>query len=620
MAKVDSARFLELVKRSKLVEQDRLDAAVAVCRERNEAELPAKAETIADQFIESGLITRWHADKLLDGKYKGFFLGKYKLLGHIGTGGMSSVYLAEHTLMHRQRALKVLPRSRVEESSYLARFHREAQAIAALDHPNIVRAYDVDNEGDTHYLVMEYVDGRDLLNIVKEDGLLDFVTIAGYVAQAAEGLQHAHESGLIHRDVKPANLLVDSTETVKILDLGLALFSDDQRASLTIAHNENVLGTADYLAPEQAINSHDIDARADIYGLGCTMYFLLTGHPPFPDGTLAQRIAKHQSQMPAPIRDDRPDCPPELAAICVKMIQKRPAERYQTMQEVAEALDDWLERSTEAVAAGSASRGLSAARGGGSGSLPNVRTRRPGSSQSLPAISTGGSGSRKRPAAETPTDAVSKSNSDTLKGLPRVKTGGSGANPAGDSGRPLPVARRLPDDDPPKSTSTPAPIINPIAPSRSSAAKKSGGSGKLAAGSGANSKSGPQPIIAPIVSESGKPAGGIAAAAGNAAKGPSGIPQIITDPGVKSGTSSSSGGVAIDVSTRPVGDSVPTAASARTGRGAPKSSGLPTWLWLAIAVVVLLAVIVLVVVLRGGNGSSPNQPQGRQSTAQVECD
>ena len=145
-------------------------------------------------MIEEGVLTQWQCDKLLQKKYKGFFLGKYKLLGHIGSGGMSSVYLAEHTLMRRSRAIKVLPRSRVNDSAYLERFHREAQATAALDHPHIVRAYDVDNQGDTHYLVMEYVSGSDLASIVKEQGALGFEDIARYVVHAARGLQHAHEA------------------------------------------------------------------------------------------------------------------------------------------------------------------------------------------------------------------------------------------------------------------------------------------------------------------------------------------------------------------------------------------------------------------------------------------
>ena len=271
---------------------------------------------------------------------------------------MSSVYLAEHVLMQRRVAIKVLPKNRVEDTSYLARFHREAQAAAALDHRNIVRAYDVDNDGSIHYLVMEYVEGRDLQHIVKEDGPLDYVAAAEYIRQAAEGLAHAHEAGLIHRDVKPANLLVDQKNVVKVLDLGLARFTDEDKASLTVAYDENVLGTADYLAPEQALDSHGVDARADIYGLGCSLYYLLTGHPPFPGGTLPQRLMMHQKQPPPSIYLDRPDAPPDLVDICLKMMAKKPDQRYQSAAEVAAVLAQWLVAHGQVVEGGS-SAGLS---------------------------------------------------------------------------------------------------------------------------------------------------------------------------------------------------------------------------------------------------------------------
>ncbi|MFM2096695.1 MAG: hypothetical protein RIS70_3819 [Planctomycetota bacterium] len=344
MSKLSSEKFVDLVRRSKLVADDKISYALAACERRHDGALPEDPNVIAEDLIADGILTRWHCDKLLDGKYKGFFLGKYRLLGHLGTGGMSSVYLAEHTLMHQRRAIKVLPKQRVNDSSYLQRFHLEAQATAALDHPNIVRAYDVGNEGSTHYLVMEYVPGQDLSRIVKERGkdFLDYELVADYIAQAADGLQHAHDAGVIHRDVKPANLLIDTRGTVKVLDMGLALFSDDGRESLTIAHNENVLGTADYLAPEQALNSHDVNFRADIYGLGCSLYFALTGHAPFCDGTLAQRIAKHQSQKPPDIRIDRPDCPAELVELCDRMMAKKPADRPASARKVAEELRHWI--------------------------------------------------------------------------------------------------------------------------------------------------------------------------------------------------------------------------------------------------------------------------------------
>lgn len=341
MSKVTAEKLIELVQKSQLTTPEALEKALQSIREEHGGQLPDDAVELAKALQRHNIVTHWHCEKLLQGRYKGFFLGKHKLLGHLGSGGMSSVYLAEHVKMHDKRAIKVLPRSRLGNSSYLARFQLEAKAIASLNHPNIVRAHDIDNEGDTHYIVMEYVDGLDLQSMVKKKGPLPFSQVADFIAQAARGLQHAHDVGLIHRDIKPANLLVNSQGKVKLLDLGLALFSDDSQASLTMDFNDKVLGTADYLAPEQALNSHRVDQRADIYGLGCTMYFLLTGSAPFPEGSIAQRIAKHQSTMPTEIRKLRPDCPGELEGICVKMIQKDPKFRYATATQVAEVLDAW---------------------------------------------------------------------------------------------------------------------------------------------------------------------------------------------------------------------------------------------------------------------------------------
>ncbi|RMF89024.1 MAG: serine/threonine protein kinase, partial [Planctomycetota bacterium] len=351
-------RFLDLVARSKLIDPDQLQRTLAQWKEAGLNLDEISSKDLAQRFVDTGMLTAWQCEKLLEGRYKGFFLNKYKLLDHLGTGGMSSVYLAEHVLMERRVAIKVLPKQRVEDASYLARFHREAQAAAALDHRNIVRAYDVDNDGVNHYLVMEYVEGIDLQRMVRRDGPLPYHKAAEYIRQAAQGLQYAHEHGLIHRDVKPANLLVDSKGVVKILDLGLARFTEDNKPSLTVAHDENVLGTADYLAPEQAVDSHGVDHRADIYSLGCTLYFCLTGHPPFTEGTLPQRLIAHQKQPPPDIRKDRPDAPQDLVAICMKMMAKKRSKRFQTMAEVAGALEAWLTAHGHTIPEGGSSRRL----------------------------------------------------------------------------------------------------------------------------------------------------------------------------------------------------------------------------------------------------------------------
>lgn len=343
--KLTADSFLSVVKKSGLIEAEQWHRLLRELK-RDGVDLQ-NANAIADALVARSALTRWQADKLLQGKHKGFFLGKYRLLSLLGKGGMSSVYLAEHVLMRRQCAIKVLPSRRVKDSSYLARFHREAQAVAALDHSNIVRAYDVDSEvnrdTEIHFLVMEYVDGRSLLDIVTQEWPLSFVQAAEFIRQAAEGLAHAHKAGMVHRDVKPGNLLVDSRGVVKLLDLGLArFFHEKEEKSLTMTHDEKVLGTADYLAPEQALDSHNVDARADIYGLGCTFYFLLAGHAPFTEGTLAQRLMSHQTKQPPPVEQDRPDVPESLVAVIDKMMAKKRRDRYQTADEVAGTLEDWL--------------------------------------------------------------------------------------------------------------------------------------------------------------------------------------------------------------------------------------------------------------------------------------
>ncbi len=375
--------FLDLLRRSQLVEEDQLTKFLGAFSARNGHKPPESAEQLSAEMIAAGMLTEWQAEKLLAGKHKGFMLGKYKLLRHIGKGGMSQVYLAEHTLMKRKVAIKVLPANRVEDSTYLERFRTEARAAAKLDDPNIVRVYDIDQDGNTHYIVMEYVDGHDLHVLVRDGGPLPYEKAADYVAQVARGLSHAHEMNLVHRDIKPANCLVDKHHTVKLLDMGLARLTDDE-ASLTIDNNENVLGTADYLAPEQALNSHKADARADIYSLGCTLYYLVTGHPPFPDGTISERLLKHQVEQAPSIFKDRPDAPSVLVNICNRMMAKRADERYQSASEVAQRLAEWL--ADRGVTVGDSGK----KKDGGSGGIGSDVFRRFAASISKPGGDSGG--------------------------------------------------------------------------------------------------------------------------------------------------------------------------------------------------------------------------------------
>lgn len=219
-------------------------------------------EELVRTLLDRNLITQWQLDQLRKGKHKGFMLGRYKLLQLLGAGGMGSVYLGKHEVLGHKVALKILPRSHATQSSYLARFVREAQAAARLSHPNIARVVELETSGSIQYMVMDYVEGIDLNAKVKQEGPLDVADAVDFVRQAALGLHYAHEEGFVHRDIKPANLMLDKHGMIKILDLGLAKTrEDDDAASLTQEFNEKVLGTADYLAPEQTVNSHDADRQ-----------------------------------------------------------------------------------------------------------------------------------------------------------------------------------------------------------------------------------------------------------------------------------------------------------------------------------------------------------------------
>jgi serine/threonine protein kinase len=334
--------FLALVRKSGIADDKRLTAYLK--KDRPTSPLPSEPRALAEQLVRDGLITHFQAEQFMQGKWRRFTIGNYKVLERIGSGGMGSVFLCEHKSMRRRAAVKVLPTAQANDPAALERFYREARAVAALDHPNIVRAYDIDQEDNLHFLVMEYVDGSSLQEIIQRVGPLDPIRAAHYISQSALGLQHAHEvAALVHRDIKPGNILVDRSGTVKVLDLGLARFFYDEDDLLTKKYDETVLGTADYLAPEQALDSHSVDIRGDIYSLGGTFYFCLTGLSPFSEGTVAQKLIWHQTRQPKPIRAFRPDVPAEMIAIVNKMMAKDPAQRYQTPLEVAQALLPWTQ-------------------------------------------------------------------------------------------------------------------------------------------------------------------------------------------------------------------------------------------------------------------------------------
>jgi eukaryotic-like serine/threonine-protein kinase len=336
-APTTSEAFLECVRKSGLVDPEYLEGHVEGLR--REGALPPEPHLLARRLVDEGLLTECHIGELLRGKYKGFLVGKYKVLEPLGAGGMGHVFLAEHVLMGHRVALKLLT-GVPDDDHAVERFFQEARAGALLDHPNLVRAHDVDHGGGYYYLVMDYVDGVSLQELVQRAGPLDPVRAAHYAAQAARGLAHLHQAGLVHRDLKPANLVLERTGRVRILDLGLARSLDER----TPEHDGQViLGTADYLAPEQALGGHHADVRSDVYGLGATFYYLLAGRVPFPGKSAAQKIVAHQSESPEPLTRLRPDIPPALAAVVEKMMAKRPGDRYQSAAEVAEALAPWAD-------------------------------------------------------------------------------------------------------------------------------------------------------------------------------------------------------------------------------------------------------------------------------------
>jgi len=323
-----------------LVEKSGLAPASELASVRKTLHRSDDARAVAWRLVGEGLISRWQATQLLAGRYA-FHLGKYLLIEPLGRGGMGSVYLARHVTMNRRVALKIISRRSRQDPRSLERFLAEARAIASLDHPNIVQAFSVDNQDECDYFVMEYVDGGDLQRLVETEGPLDCRLAADYIRQTADGLDHAHQKYLVHCDIKPANLLVHAQGTGKILDLGMARFAHGSSSNAPSAERD-VLGSVDYLAPELAVDGPGWDHRADLYSLGCTLFFLLTGHPPFAQGTLAERILKHHVEEPPDLRKERPDVPEELAAVCRKLMAKNPEDRYASAAEASRALTDCL--------------------------------------------------------------------------------------------------------------------------------------------------------------------------------------------------------------------------------------------------------------------------------------
>ncbi len=308
-------------------------------------------DTLACELVLRGFLTRFQAEKIFQGEAHKLLLGQYIILQPIGEGGMGVVFKARHARMKRVVALKVIRKDAAGGDSALQRFNQEIEAAAQLSHPNVVIAYDANDFEDTLFFVMEYVDGIDLGHLVRRVGPLPVGRGADYIRQAALGLQHAHERGMVHRDIKPSNLLLAYSDSiVKILDMGLARLQQSMTTQQPghLTSTGMVMGTPDFISPEQARDARSVDIRSDLYSLGCTLYFILAGQPPFPDGSFTEKLLKHNMDRAQPIQDFRPEVPAELMAIIDKLMAKNPKDRYQTPIELARALTSFAQSAESA--------------------------------------------------------------------------------------------------------------------------------------------------------------------------------------------------------------------------------------------------------------------------------
>lgn len=302
------------------------------------------ATALARDLIQRGWLTPFQVNQILQGKGQDLILGPYRLLERVGEGAMGQVFKGWNPKLERIIAIKMIHKEHLTNKKATERFRREIHTASQLEHPNIVRVYDADEVEYRPYLVMDFVDGIDLSRMVKQGGPLPVWQAADYARQAALGLQHAFERGVVHRDVKPGNLLVTRDNVVKILDFGLARFETgaDQEGRLTTLGA--MLGTVDYIAPEQAENAQAADVRADIYSLGCTLYYLLAGRGPFPGSTIVEKVSARMVGEAPGIRSLRADVPPGLEAVLKRMMARNVADRFQTPQEAAIALQTFCDQ------------------------------------------------------------------------------------------------------------------------------------------------------------------------------------------------------------------------------------------------------------------------------------
>lgn len=334
--------FLELLKKSGLMSAAQISRAA----EKLEIADDAPAEDTARQLVREKILTPFQAERLLEGRYRGLVIDRYRVREVLGFGGMGCVFIAEDPQERKKVALKVLSTEHALDAGMLARIKLEAAAGMALKHPNIIRTYRIGSTGAIHFLVMEFVRGISLHELVALQGALPWSAACDVGMQAARALQAAHDKGIVHRDIKPANFLIDHSGVVRILDFGLALMDDveDDEFSLSMLFGHDCLGTPDYIAPEQSIDSRHVDARADVYSLGATLYVALTARLPFPEKTNKQKLEAQRTRVPRTVCEVKPDIPPAVGAIIARMMEKDPAKRFQSAAEVAVALKQHAER------------------------------------------------------------------------------------------------------------------------------------------------------------------------------------------------------------------------------------------------------------------------------------
>ncbi len=334
--------FCQAALSSGLLTREEIDLAADAIREAEQAEGGKPSKRIKDRHLAEKLVdlerlNLWQAEQLLSGRTK-WNLGPYRIVDAIGQGGMGQVFRAEHTIMKRVVAIKVLPLSRSTPDA-IASFRREIQAQAQLDHENLVRAYDAGQDGNVHFLVTEYVPGVDLRRLIKRNGKLSMAVAASIISQSARGLEHAHSRGLIHRDVKPGNLLVSYNGYTKVSDLGLAGFMHADEGD---THKNKTVGTADYLSPEQITHPQNLTPTCDIYSLGCTLYYAVTAKVPFPGGTTRDKARAHCHDQPIDPRRLNPDLDPAFVDVIADMMVKDPEKRIRSVSEVIERLKPWV--------------------------------------------------------------------------------------------------------------------------------------------------------------------------------------------------------------------------------------------------------------------------------------